>query len=107
MKRWTAEEKQAIIDEVSSHPENLQKCFLTLSTKLNRSKDAICNMWYCMQNPTNPHYIGTKTAYVLLGKSKLYRGKVHRENCWREPVEVKSTLLYKILNTLKKLWNLK
>ena len=107
MKRWTKEEKQAILKEVSSHPENLQKCFLTLSTKLNRSQGAISQMWYFMQNPTNPHYIGTKTMFVLLGKDRLYRGKNYTKNSLREPIKVKQNLLYKIKIALKKLWNLK
>lgn len=107
MKKWTKEEKQAILKEISSHPENLQKCFLTLSTKLNRSQRAVSQMWYNMQNPANPHYIGTKTMFVLLGKDRLYRGKIHTEKSLRVPIKVKPTLLYKIKTALKKLWNLK
>ena len=106
MKRWTEEEKQTIIDEVSSHPENLTKCFITLSSQMDRSFYAISQMWYQMQNPKSPHYIGTKTAFVLLGKSSVYRGKVNRTNS-KETINVKPTLLYKVINTIKKVWNLK
>lgn len=45
-KRWTDEEEQVIIREVSNTPNNLESAFRRASTSINRTPKAIAMRWH-------------------------------------------------------------
>lgn len=101
-KKWSKAEKDLIIKEVSAHPENLSKCFTVLSIRLNRTKRAITQMYYKMNDPKDKHYIGSsKTRFLLIGKKSFYNNKVYREGCKNRPIKTKKTILTKVINLIK------
>ena len=45
-KKWTDPEEKILLREVRKSPQNLAKCFLTVSNKIGRTEGAVANHWY-------------------------------------------------------------
>lgn len=45
-KRWTESEDEILLQQVKSHPQNLNWCFLQVAQQLGRSKSAVAGHWY-------------------------------------------------------------
>ena len=46
-RKWTEEEDAILLQQVKRCPQNLSRCFLTVSERIGRSKTAVANRWYC------------------------------------------------------------
>ena len=45
-KRWTASEDELLLQSVKQSPQNLSRCFLSVSQNIDRSPSAVANHWY-------------------------------------------------------------
>lgn len=70
-KRWTKEEEDTLVQVVSASSYNLQKCFITVATKLDRTKQSVEKQWYKHTRFTPE---GRK-AILTIGKGSTYTGK--------------------------------
>lgn len=72
MKRYTPREDKLIRETIKKHPENLQECFRTLATQLNRSPKAIHVRWYAvLSKETTPCFM-LQSGYKTLKNRKNY-----------------------------------
>lgn len=97
-RRWTVEEDQVIISQVKSEPYNLTKCFMAVSTKIDRTPNSIKVRWYS-SICKNKDY----ASYLTCGKEGKY--VVNRKNSYASlPLEVqhlpKSRWITRVINKL-------
>lgn len=100
-KRWTDEEDKVLVQLIEEYPQNLSKCFIMASERLERTKEACEFRWYgTLSNPTHPKYIGT--AFMAISKK---RRSINRKNYTvgvskQTPVKNKVSVWNKLLKLL-------
>lgn len=72
MKRYTPREDKLIRETIKKHPENLQKCFRTLATQLNRSPEAIGFRWYAVLSKESTPCFMLQSSHKTLKNRKVY-----------------------------------
>lgn len=68
---FTKKEDAKILREVCKHPENLQKCFVALSTTMNRSVASISCRYYQYIKPKHQGTPTTGKEFSLNGQKEI------------------------------------
>lgn len=107
MKTWrkyTKEEDQIIFNAVNDNPHNLTKCFMALSTQLNRTPGGLSYRWYnVLSNPESPYYMGTVS--ITIGKRAISNNrKLDYDGMKSHPKKIRVSIFKKILNIINKMF---
>lgn len=98
-KKWTEEERNILLEEISNDPSNLQNVFRRTAERTGRTRAAIATYWYQVLTPKNRND-RSNTAFMSYSKGSINSNrKISRENT-QQPVTVRKSKWRRILNIL-------
>lgn len=97
-KRYTQEEEQIILQEVSTHADNICKGLLIASEKIGRSVYSVRNYWYKTLSKK------PEVAFCIFNKKSIIKNrKVIRTKTWDNKINIPVNLFKRILRWIKPL----
>lgn len=90
-RRWTAEEDARLMQQIRVFPQNLKRCFMTVSEVIDRTPTACASRWYTVlsKDPANAAFLTVSSRHKIL----------NRKN--GEGTECSPTLFQRILRLLR------
>ena len=93
VRKWTKKEDKELLKAIKKHPENLNKAFMAVSVKLNRTAAACSQRWYSHVSKSNLSDVAN-IAFAICSRNKY---AVNRKTPKKElPKETKLTFWQKI-----------
>lgn len=97
-KRWSNEEVEYLLDQVSKSPQNLQRAFENTAKKIKRSKETIHQKYYTLKRQGKIQ----KTCFTLISsKIHMKNGKNSKMGTYYHLPNTPSTIWRKILSLFK------
>ena len=93
-KRWTEEEEQRLIMQVTVFPQNLNRCFVIVSEVIGRSSSAVAAHWYAVtsKRPDVKCFFTASSKHIALNR-KNGEGIPSTESIWRKLLRVVNRLI--------------
>lgn len=98
-KKWTEEERNILLEEISNDPSNLRNAFRRTAERIERTPSSAEQYWYQVLAPKNRNN-RSNTAFMSYSKGSLNSNrKISRENT-QQPVTVRRSKWRRILDIL-------
>lgn len=93
-KKWTEEEEQRLIKQVTVFPQNLNRCFIIVSEVIGRSPSAVAAHWYAVtsKRPDVKCFFTASSKHIALNR-KNGEGIPSNESIWRRLIRIVNHLI--------------
>ena len=99
MKRWTEEDKNILLEEISNDPSNLQNAFRRTAERTDRTRAAVATYWYQVLAPKNRNN-RSNTAFMSYSASTMNSNRKISRVDTQQPVAVRRSKWRRILDIL-------
>ena len=98
-KKWTEEERNILLEEISNDPSNLRNAFRRTAERTERTPSGAEQYWYQVLAPKNRND-RSNTAFMACNRGSINNNrKIFRENA-QQPVAVRKSKWRRILDIL-------
>lgn len=93
-KKWTEEEEQRLIKQVTVFPQNLNRCFIIVSEVIGRSPSAVAAHWYAVtsKRPDVKCFFTASSKHIALNR-KNGEGIPSNGSIWRRLIRIVNHLI--------------
>lgn len=83
-RKWTTEEDEVLIRKVKEHPQNLTRCFISVSLSIDRTPSAVAYHWYAVvsKRPNSTCFFTASPKHISRNR-KNSNGTACNRNIWQ------------------------
>lgn len=89
-KKWTEEDKNILLEEISNDPSNLQQVFRKTAERTGRTRVAVATYWYQVLAPKNRNN-RSNTAFMSYNKGSINSNRKISRVDTQQPVAVRKS----------------